>query len=401
MNKIWLVFKHEYLHHVGRKRFITSIISLPLLILVVIAVSFISVLATIDHRPVGYVDLAGLFINAQPLPAENNAIFSSIEIKRFESEVQAKQSVEKGEIQGAFVIEKDYWESGSVLVIANEPLKANTIEKFSEFLRINLLREQPPALSERVFAGPTLVFRSLTDNREFHQNNIMGIVVPIIAGVLLVIAINISGGYLLQSVTEEKENRTIEMLVTSVSTSQLMVGKIIGNLSVGLTHLLIWALTGAGGVVLVMRVFPELSGFGIDLSFLGLMLITFLPAYIMVAALMAMVGSTAAEARDAQQIAGLFSIPVAAPLWFLTMIIKEPNSPLAIGLSLFPFTAPATLPMRGVLTSLPLWQVVLSVSLLVICAILALWLAGRAFRLGMLRYGKKITLRELLHKQQA
>jgi ABC-2 type transport system permease protein len=129
-----------------------------------------------------------------------------------------------------------------------------------------------------------------------------------------------------------------------------------------LTQIVIWVLTGAGGVALVMRAFPELSGFGLDLSFVALMLVTFFPAFIMVASLMAMVGSIAAEARDAQQISAIFSLPVAAPLWFISFILQKPNSPLAIGLSIFPFTAPVTLPMRGALTTLPWWQVAVSIS---------------------------------------
>jgi ABC-2 type transport system permease protein len=116
---------------------------------------------------------------------------------------------------------------------------------------------------------------------------------------------------------------------------------------------------------------------------------------------MAMVGATAAEARDAQQIAALFSIPITAPLWFLSILIEEPNHPLAVGLSLFPLTAPATLPVRSVLTNLPAWQIALSIGLLVVSAVVAVWLASRAFRLGMLRYGKSLSLRELLQRGKA
>jgi ABC-2 type transport system permease protein len=177
-----------------------------------------------------------------------------------------------------------------------------------------------------------------------------------------------------------------------------MVGKIFGNLSVGLTQLVFWALTGAGGVALVMWLFPEVGGTGLDFSFLGLMLLTFLPAFVMIAALMAMVGATAGEARDAQQIAAVFSIPIAAPLWFLAILIEQPNHPLAVGLSLFPFTAPATLPLRAVLTNLPAWQIAVSIGLLVLSASGSVWLASRAFRLGMLRYGKSLSLRELLQR---
>jgi ABC-2 type transport system permease protein len=125
---------------------------------------------------------------------------------------------------------------------------------------------------------------------------------------------------------------------------------------------------------------------------------TFLPAFIMLAALMAMLGATATEAREAQQIAGLFTIPIVIPLWFSAAIIQSPNSPLSIGLSLFPLTAPMTLPMRATLTALPAWQIIAAEAILLLTAAGAIWLASRAFRLGMLRYGKKLSLRELFRK---
>jgi len=127
-----------------------------------------------------------------------------------------------------------------------------------------------------------------------------------------------------------------------------------------------------------------------------LMTLTFLPAFIMIAALMTMVGATATEAREAQQIAGLFSLPIAIPFWFIAAIMENPNGPLAIGFSFFPFTAPMTLPLRSMLTNLPVWQIGLSVGLLFAAAAASIWLASRAFRLGMLRYGKKLTLAEIL-----
>lgn len=401
MKKFWLIFKHEYLRHFLRKRFILTILSIPLMIFFVLGIGIISAAFTMDKRPVGYVDLSGVFINAQPLEKKKTLFSINIEINKFDSEKQAAQAVQNEEIQAAFIISADYIKSGAVTVVVMDTLSDDADTAFRRFLLANLVTGKPEALQERLLNGPELVFHSLTEDREFHQSNFLGIIVPLLSGIILVIAINVSGGYLLQAVTEEKENRTIEIIVTSVSPNQLMAGKIMGNLSVGLTQLVAWALTGAGGVVLAMRLFPEASGSGLDLSFLGLMLITFLPAFVMIAALMAMLGATAAEARDAQQFSTLLSIPVVVPLWFLAVIIETPNSPIAIILSLIPFTAPATLPIRAVLTNIPVWQIILSVSLLFASAIIAVWLASRAFRLGLLRYGKSLSLREIIRRTKA
>jgi len=124
-------------------------------------------------------------------------------------------------------------------------------------------------------------------------------------------------------------------------------------------------------------------------------LATLLPAFVMVSALMAMAGVTATESREAQQVASLFTLPLYVPFWLLGPIMQNPNSGLAVGFSLFPLTAPMTLPLRAAFTILPAWQIALSLSLLVVCAAGALWLAGRAFRMGMLRYGKLLSLKEI------
>ena len=212
------------------------------------------------------------------------------------------------------------------------------------------------------------------------------------------LAINMTGGYLLQAVVEEKENRTMEIILTSSSPTQIMTGKVIGNMSVGLTQLLIWILFGLIGFIFLQSNIPEISNTQFDWSFFFLMVATFLPAFVMISALMATLGATATETKEAQQIAGLFSLPIAIPFWFVAVFIESPNSPLAIIFSIFPFTAPISLPLRAAFTNIPIWQTISSVGLLVLFAIGAIWLAGRAFRLGMLRYGKKLSLKELFRK---
>jgi len=187
----------------------------------------------------------------------------------------------------------------------------------------------------------------------------------------------------------------MEIVATSVSPEQLMAGKIIGNLSVGLTQIGAWLLVVIIGLIVLVKMVPIGEGFTLDVGYLWLLLLVMLPAFVMIAALMALVGATATESREAQQIAGLFTLPLAVPLWFTSALLANPNSGLSVGLSLFPLTAPLALSLRAGYTNVPLWQTALSIGLLILCAVGALWLAGRAFRLGMLRYGKRLTWREI------
>jgi ABC-2 type transport system permease protein len=209
------------------------------------------------------------------------------------------------------------------------------------------------------------------------------------------IAIATSSGYLLQAVVEEKENRTMEILVTTVSPGQLMAGKIIGDIAIGFTQLFTWLIFIVLGVSVGRNWFEFLQGVQIPWSSLGLMLLVMVPAFVMICALMAAVGATVTEASEGQQVMGIFTIPLYLPYMLIGVLMENPNSPLAIGLSLFPLTAPLTISIRAGFAVVPTWQLVLSVGILIASAVGALWLAGRTFRLGMLRYGQRLRWKEI------
>jgi ABC-2 type transport system permease protein len=217
----------------------------------------------------------------------------------------------------------------------------------------------------------------------------MAILLPFLAGILFIIAVNVSGGYLLQAVVEEKENRTMEILITSVSPNELMAGKVLGNLLVGLTELFIWLLIA----LLALQFVPQWLSIGqsvnIDPSLVLIMLGTFLPAFVMISAAMGAIGATASEAREAQQIAGLFTLPIVIPFWFITPLMFNPNGALAVGMSMFPFTAPIALPLRAVFTTVPFWQIAVTILVLCALAVFSIWCAGRIFSWACCATGKK------------
>jgi ABC-2 type transport system permease protein len=398
MKKLWLIAKHEYLRHVLRKRFIISILSMPIFFAFIIAAGFLSAWLQYDRTPIGYVDRSGVLKNAERQPKDSD-IFEYTEIKAFVDEAAADQALAAKEIRAYYILPEDYLSTGKVQVIANEAKGTEGQGQFRSFLLYNLLKDRPSEERERLLSGPVLEIRSLDGERSMGDNNFLGFLVPMIVAILLIISINTSGGYLLQALVEEKENRTMEIIVTSVSPTQLMAGKIIGNLSVGLTQIGAWLAVAMIALLVVVRFIPIGEGFQLDSGYIGLMILVTLPAFVMISALMALVGATATESREAQQIAGLFTLPLAVPLWFASALIANPNSGLAIGLSLFPLTAPLAISLRAGYTNIPLWQTLLAISLLVACAVGALWLAGRAFRIGLLRYGKRLSWREIFMKQ--
>lgn len=397
MNKTWIVIKHEYLKHVRKKRFILALLSLPLFVLLLVGIGFLGVIFQYDDTPIGYIDQIGLTDNSTEYQTEAPLGFMKpIEFIRYKNESEAASALEENRVQAYYVVDNNFIESKEIRVFANEAPDSSLNSEFFTFIKLNVLNELPKDLSNRLMEGASFEIITTAAEKSTRENDILVFILPFLAGFLFIMAVNISAGYLLQSVVEEKENRTMEIMVTSLSPTQLMTAKVIGNLSVGLTQLVVWIVFGIIGIAALFRLFPDLQSTRIDFSFLLLTILVFIPAFVMVAAMMAALGATTTEAREAQQIAGIFTLPMVLPYWFMGVLIGKPNSPLSIFFSLFPFTAPVAMPLRAALSSIPVWQISLTIALLFLFAIIALWIAGRAFRLGMLRYGKKLSLRDIL-----
>ena len=397
MRKVWLVFKHEYLRHVLRKRFILALFSLPLFFLVILLVGILLIWVQYNPLPVGYVDLSSVFNHPIPLSAEGR-ISPSLEIRRFDTEDNARAALQAKKIQAYFVLAANYLQTGAVRLVALEPPGDDVQIQFREFLRANLVAQQPAGIATRLLEGAAVVVRASQGNRQMAANQILNMLLPLAGGFLFILATNTSGSYLLQALVEEKENRTMEIIVTSLSPGQLMAGKIAGNMCVGLTSLLAWIVFGLLALLFAIRYLFQGQVIQFDLGFSILTFATLLPAFILVAAMMAAVGATATESREAQQVAGLFTLPLSVPYMLLSPILSSPNSPLSIGLSLFPLTAPVTLPLRAALTLVPIWQIATSLAILFLLSACSIWFAGRAFRLGMLRYGKRLSWKELMRR---
>ena len=399
MNKFWRVAIHEYRRHVLRRRFLFALLSVPGLILVMILVGFMIATANRSDLPVGYVDQSGLLANPLP-PPEPDPSNDPLALVAFQTQSEAEAALESKEIQAYYLLLPDYQRTGRAQLIYVTELSSDAEEQFADFLRLNLLRDQPEAVANRLISGDNLTVRTPDGSREMSERDWFNIFTPFAAGLAFIIAIFTTSGYLMQAVVEEKENRTIELLITSVSPFQMMAGKIIGIIGVGLTQIVAWLSVAFLAVLIGRSTFDWLQALTISPGFVGLMVAVMLPSFVLVAALMAAVGATVTEAREGQQVSGLFTLPVMVPYWFTYQIMSNPNGSLAIVLSYFPLTAPVALTMRAGFTALSLGEVLLSVGLLVLSAIAALWLAGRAFRLGMLRYGQRVNLRELFARRK-
>ena len=219
--------------------------------------------------------------------------------------------------------------------------------------------------------------------------------IPMIAAVFMVLAINSTSGYLVSAVVEEKQNRTMEILATSASTGQIMGAKICALIAVGMTQVLTWASGPLAVLVLVKTNTPYLDSLDINGGAIGLMLLLVLPTFVMVAALIAAAGATVIEVSEGQGIAGLISMTTSIPLFVAGVIIGNPSGPIALAMTFIPPTAALTVLLRISSGAVPPWQIALSAGIVCASAVGSLLLAGRLFRAGMLRYGQAMRIKEI------
>jgi ABC-2 type transport system permease protein len=203
------------------------------------------------------------------------------------------------------------------------------------------------------------------------------------------------GGYLMQSVVQEKESRIIEIILSSVRPTPLLLGKI---LAMGLLSLLQVA-TLAGTFILIVSQAGNLSAavgnVHIGAGTVVVLVVYFLLGFLLFGSLMAAIGALTTSVRESQNLVAVVTLPAAIPYFFLAIFTEEPNGPLAVILSLFPLTAPLSMVMRVSAATVPVFQLVLGVVLLALAVAFAIWLAGRVFRVNVLLMGNMPKLRDI------
>lgn len=398
MAKFYLVAKHEYLKLVKKRSFIISTLGVPVLYAVIIVVSIMASVGKRGELPVGYVDYAGVL--SKPLLTSSVEALETVTFQAFDTQEHALEKLRAKQLQAVYILPAHYAQTGKVeLYYLSQRPSELARSDFEALIKAHLMSNQPVQVQARLQEGNNLIIRAADNSREFDSRNILTFIVPFVAAFLFIIAVMNAGGYMLAAVTEEKENRTIEILSTSLRPEELIGGKALGLMGVGLSQLLIWVLAGVFGLLVLAQYVVEIRDITFPWSILGVVGAFFLPAYALMAGMMTMIGGMVQDTKHGQQIAGIVNMLFTLPFFFITLIIAKPNHPIVIGLSLFPTTAFITMTMRWAITAVPVWQLVTSFFLLTLTAILSIWAAARIFRFGMLRYGQSLNLRQLLNRQ--
>jgi ABC-type Na+ efflux pump permease subunit len=284
-------------------------------------------------------------------------------------------------------------EYGSYDLFARGKLDDRLEEEVASGLReaIVAARVRAAGLDRQRIEAVTRVARrasvTVTKEGDRQTNKVFNMLLPGGFMFLLLMSVMIGGQNLLTTTVEEKSNRVVEILLSAVSPMQLMTGKILGHLAVGLVVMLLY-----GGMGIVALVSFSLLGL-IDAMLIVYLLIFFLIAYLVVAAFMAAVGAAVNEMREAQTLMMPVMLLLMVP-WILWMpISRDPNGALAVTLSFLPPTNSFAMLLR--LTSAtppPAWQAWLSIAIGLASVYVALWAAAKVFRIGLLLYGKPPNL---------
>jgi ABC-2 type transport system permease protein len=255
----------------------------------------------------------------------------------------------------------------------------------------------PPEIAERVVQGVTVTTVDVSGREVTGMDVAAGIAVPIIFVGLFMVSIFITSGYLLQSVTEEKENRVVEIVLSSIPSMPLMAGKVLGLGGAGLTQVAIWVVTALVALPLLQSQLPDLSAIEIDPTILGLALVYFVLGYLAYGAIFAAIGAIAPGNREAQQYSGFLGFFAAIPFIMFSVVASDVDSLAVVALALFPLTTPTTmLLVLGVSPEIPWTLVGASLVSLTLFALLATWASARIFRATVLLYGVRPSLPQLI-----
>ncbi len=410
MHKIWLVIKREFLVRVRKKSFVIMTFLGPILLASILILPIYLANNSQEKRniAVGY---------QQDFQLEDNELLNFVTIPQ--NEVDSVKFNIKDSPYYALLIIKD----NTYSLYSNQQVTLNVTSEIKRqiehILKLNNLRSvgidnETLKSAEQKINLETKIINKEGESTNSHSEVSTGI--GFLGGILIYMFIFMYGTMVMRGVIEEKTSRIVEVMISSLRPFQLMMGKIIGVALVGLTQFLLWiiftvALSALAELVLLNDTFlatssaenqsiiiTQIKSFtsGINLIQIFLsFLFYFIAGYLMYSSLFAAVGSAVDAEADTQQ----FILPVTLPLILSFILIQpimdNPEGSLAFWLSIIPFTSPVIMMVR-----LPFgvenWEIILSMTILVSTFIITTWLAGKIYRIGILMYGKKANIRELL-----
>lgn len=387
MTKVWLMATKTYRQYLRSATFLILTFGVPLLMMIAGAVPFISMSRGGDE-PVGYVDQTGRLALAQG---------SETGVTAYDSLAAAETALAQNQIEGYLVVPTDYFQGERPTYHSTEAPGFAGQQTLTRLMRQVMLTDQPAWLLDRLEepAHITYVARETGETVTAGFGLIVHIATPMVLAILFALSVLTGAGQMGQAVIQEKEQRSMEMVITSLAPWQLVTGKVLGITLLTMTQVTAWLVAGAIGLGLAWRVYGE--GQPITLPWPALMwgILLAIPSYFLYAVLAAGLGIIAGGRQQARQLSSFLGFIGLMPLYLLGMLVNNLEGPLALGLTWFPLTAPIIALVRMTLSQVPTWQLIVSLAILLVSLIGGIWGVARIFRAAMLMYGQSLRPGEI------
>jgi ABC-2 type transport system permease protein len=393
MRKLWLIAVTTYKQQIRSGTFLFLTFGLPVLMVIAGAVPFLAASRGTELDSFGYVDQSGKLSPVGQISMDDH----TYHFQSFPDEPSAKAAFRQGEIDGYLVIPTGYLEGEAVSYFANDNAGEGLDMVFEDFLRRALLPQVSSQTMQRLNDPAKLTYVASQSGERVAEGPalIIHFALPAVLAVLFGLAVMFGIGQLGAAVVREKDQRAMEIVITSLRPSELVAGKILGMTLVSMTQLGIWMIGGTIALTLALWGSVDLSNLVIPWSTLFWAVLLTVPGYFLFAALAAGVGIIAGESQQAQQLAGMLGFVGLLPLWMAGLFLEAPNSPALVVMTFFPLTAPSVTLLRMTFTAVPVWQLTVSFLLLIASLLAAVWAVTRIFRTAMLMYGKAMRPQEI------
>jgi ABC-2 type transport system permease protein len=411
MRKTFLVALREFRERVTSRAFLLSALGTPLFVLVMVlatggldfttmpeeaALEQLEELAE-QRETVGYVDRADL-IETIPDPVPADAF------RAYPDTASARAALQTGEIVAYYVVPEDYRETGEIERVSPRfPAAPPDTASFDWVLVNNLYPEAGQERMRRLRwpfdqTGPAVVLIGKGEGEDGAEGEGAGnMTLPFIVTLGVMIPLFSGGSYLFQSLTNEKSNRVMEILLVSLRPRQLLTGKLLGLAALILVQYAIWlAIAGGAAAVFGQGLTQVFSGIQLTADEALLALLFALGGFGLYAALMAGIGALAEDVESGRGWIFVLTLPMMAPIYIWTVIANNPQGPVAVGLSLFPYSAPVAMLMRMTASVVPAWQLAVSLVLLAAAVVATIWLMARLFRAQTLLSGEPLSARRFV-----
>ncbi|HOM95771.1 MAG: ABC transporter permease [Candidatus Methanofastidiosa archaeon] len=390
-SKTKIVAVTEFITNVKRKEFIILTFLLPLILFMSMVIPLLFMQTVSHEREVlGVVDETGAVL---PILKER---YHDYNIREIKTAVEARQLLENDSISGYIVIPKDFLKIGKasyyskIQLSSLSPANLNLERILSDIVIENLLLDKGiPKETINKVKNPIEMERVTVTKKGEEIETPFAFFGNYLLPLFLFMSIMNAGGYLLNGIIEEKENKVVEVLLSTISSNELLSGKILGLGGLGIVQVGIWTF----GIIIITSLLkiPLVS-----LEKGVLMMIYFVLGYLFYSSIFAMIGSISTSTRDSQQISAIVSFFVFIPLLLFLGIVQNPNMNFIRVLGMIPPFVPTIMMMRVLLSEVPFIDLIVSILILSVALVAAAKIASKMFKIGILMYGKKPSFNEVL-----